>query len=31
VKNGSRITVSGAVEADGRDGVRIRADKVELN
>lgn len=31
VKSGSRVTVNGTVEEDGRGGVRIRAERVELN
>lgn len=31
VKSGSRVNVSGVVEEDGRGGVRIRAERVEMN
>jgi hypothetical protein len=31
VKNGSKVNVSGVVEEDGRGGVRIRAERIEVN
>jgi hypothetical protein len=31
VQNGSKVNVSGVVEEDGRGGVRIRAERVEVN
>jgi hypothetical protein len=31
VKDGSRVNVSGVVEEDGRGGVRVRAERVEVN
>jgi len=31
VQNGSRVNVTGTVEEDGRGGVRIRADRVDVN
>jgi len=31
VQNGSKVNVSGVVEDDGRGGVRIRAERVEMN
>ena len=31
IRNGSRVNVSGVVEEDGRGGVRIRAERVEMN
>jgi hypothetical protein len=31
VKDGAKVNVSGVVEEDGRGGVRVRAERIEVN